>query len=69
MRVEMVSLGSERVSLRTGRVTFKIPSFGDLIAGSVASVARPPCPARSKGRISSTPYAEDTAQLYIALIF
>ena len=30
MRVEMVSLGSERVSLRTGRVTFKIPCFGDL---------------------------------------
>jgi len=35
MRVEMVSLGSERVSLRIGRVTFKIPCFSDLIAGSV----------------------------------
>jgi hypothetical protein len=53
MRVEMVSLGSERVSLRIGRVTFKIPCFDDLIAGSVASVAGSPCPARSKGRISS----------------
>jgi hypothetical protein len=52
MRVEMVSLGSERVSLRIGRVTFKIPCFGDLIAGSVASVAGSPCPIRSKGRIS-----------------
>jgi hypothetical protein len=49
----MVPLSSERVSLRIGRVTFKIPCFGDLIAGSVASVAGSPCPIRSKGRISS----------------
>jgi hypothetical protein len=63
MRVETVSLGSERVSLRTGRVTFKIPCFGDLIAGSVASVVGSPCPARSNHPMS---YAGDTAQLYIA---
>jgi hypothetical protein len=64
MRVEMVSLGSERVSLRIGRAMFKIPCFDDLIAGSVASVAGSPCPVRCKGGISSNAFRGYCATIY-----